>query len=108
MSDPSTPPEKITKQTAGIADTVSDVLTEVRPLLNRIADQVTDSVHELAKQGKDAACAAEDSLEENARHVRVTAEHYIQHAPFKSILIAAGTGAATALAVSWFMRSRTR
>ncbi len=107
MSDPSTSQEKSPTNNPGMADTVSDVLTQARPLFNRLADQITDSVHDLAKQGKDAACAAEDRLEDSARHVRVTAEHYIQHAPFKSILIAAGTGAATALAVSWYMRSRS-
>jgi ElaB/YqjD/DUF883 family membrane-anchored ribosome-binding protein len=51
---------------------------------------------------------AKHKLEKEARHVRVTTEHFIQHEPLTSVLIAAGTGAAAALAVSWLMRSRQR
>lgn len=106
MSDPQTPQEKMSSLRADVTGTVKDVLNEARPALNRVADRVNDSVHDLLNQGKEAACKAERQLENEARHLRATAEHHIQHAPIKSILIAAGTGAATALAAAWLMRSR--
>ena len=91
---------------ADVTSTVNDVLNEARPALNRVADRVNDSVHDLLNQSKTAAYKAEQQLENEARHLRATAEHHIQRAPMKSILIAAGTGAATALAAAWLMRSR--
>lgn len=108
MSDQKPPLEKLSSLGAGISGTFNDVLSEAQPALSRMAERIGDSVHDLATQGKDAACEAERRLDSGARHVRVTAEHYIQHAPFKSVLIAAGTGAATALAMSWFLQSRKR
>lgn len=106
MSDQPLPPEKMPSLGAGISGAVNEALCEAKPALSRIADRLSDSVRELANQGKEAAREAEHRLDSGARHVRVSAEHYIQHAPFKSVLIAAGTGAAVALAVSWFMQSR--
>lgn len=106
MPDQTATQEKVSSLGASIAGTVNEVLHEARPTLQRMADQVSGSMHDMAIQGKDAALHAEHQLEKEARHVRVTAEHYIQNAPFKSILIAAGTGAATALAVSWLMHLR--
>jgi hypothetical protein len=38
----------------------------------------------------------------------VSTEHIIQHDPIRSVLIAAGTGAAVALAASWLLRSRSQ
>ncbi len=106
MSDIQTPQETASSARAKVADTVNDVLNEARPALSRVADRVNDSVHDLLKQGKDAVYKTEQQLENEVRHLRVTAEHYIQHAPIKSILIAAGTGAATALVAAWLLRSR--
>mgnify|MGYP000179123827 CR=1 FL=1 len=83
-----------------------EVLVFLTQVLDRMAYRVNDSMHDMAKQGKDAAYAAEHRLEREARHMRTNAQHYIQHEPMKSVLIAAGTGAATALLVSWIMRSR--
>ncbi len=107
MSDLKSPQETLSALGAGISGTVNEVLQDARPAFNRMADRVTESMHELASEGRDAAYEAERQLEGKVRHIRVSAEHYIQHAPFKSILIAAGTGAVTALAVSWLMRSRS-
>ncbi len=106
MSDLLNPQEKLSALGADIINTVNSALDEARPAINRMTHRVSDSAQDLARQSKEAACEAEHQLESSARHVRVTAEHYIQHAPFKSILIAAGTGAATALAMSWLLNSR--
>jgi len=106
MSDPISSQEKISSLSASIADTLNEVLHEARPTLARMVHQVGGNMHDMALQGKDAALHAEHQLEKEAHRARVTAEHDIQNAPFKSVLIAAGTGAATALAVSWLMHLR--
>ena len=107
MSDQKPPQETLSSFGAGLSSTVNEALQEARPAFSRMADRVTESMHELADQSRDAACEAERQVESKVRHIRVSAEHYIQHSPFKSVLIAAGTGAVTALAVSWLMRSRS-
>ncbi len=106
MSDQKSPHEKLSSLGVGISDTVNDVIEEARPVLSRMADRVSDSMHELASQGRDALSEAERQMENKARHIRVTTEHYIQQAPFTSLMLAAGAGAAAALAACWFMRSR--
>ena len=69
-------------------------------------DEIGD--HRLvAGEAIDAAVEAEKLLEQKTRKIAATAEHQIHCAPFKSILIAAGAGAAVATLVSWLIRSRT-
>lgn len=106
MTDSKTPQEKMASLSAGISGAVSDVLHEAKPMLDHMADRVNDGIQDFAKQSLEAARQAERRLENEARQLRLNAEHYIQHAPLKSVLIAAGTGAATSLLVSWYMRSR--
>eukprot|EP01030_Chromulinospumella_sphaerica_P006242 gene6242-6102_t len=84
---------------ADISGKVNDVIDEARPVLHRIADRVSDTAQELAQKGKDAAHEAQEQLEIGAQRVRENAEHYVQNAPLKSLLLAAGTGAAVALAL---------
>lgn len=105
MSDTPTPQEKLSSLGTDVSGAVNDALRDARPALHRMADRVSDSMHDMAIHGKDAVHDAEQLLEKQTRHVRVTAEHYIQHAPFKSVLMAAGTGALTALVASWVMRA---
>jgi ElaB/YqjD/DUF883 family membrane-anchored ribosome-binding protein len=45
-------------------------------------------------------------VHKRALHAQHAAEKLIQHAPIRSVLVAAGTGAAVALAVSWLMHLR--
>ncbi len=106
MTDSQTSQKNVASPGTTIADTFSEVLAEAQPVLNRMADRISEGAHAVTKQSKEAACEAEHRLTDGVRHARFTAEHYIQHAPFKSVLIAAATGAATALMVSWLMRSR--
>lgn len=106
MSDLKPPLDKMSSLGAGISGTVNEAISDAQPMLNRMADRFSDSVHDLAQRGKETALEAEHRIEREARHARRLAESYIQHAPIKSVLIAAGTGAATALAVSWYLQSR--
>jgi ElaB/YqjD/DUF883 family membrane-anchored ribosome-binding protein len=108
MSDNTSPSEKMSSLGAGISGVVNDMLNEARPAFQRMAEQAQCTMHDMAIQSQDEALDAKHQLEKGVRHVRVTAEHYIQHAPIRSVLIAAGTGAATALAAFWLMRSNKR
>jgi ElaB/YqjD/DUF883 family membrane-anchored ribosome-binding protein len=107
MSDPKTSHEKISSLGASVSSSVNEAMDEARPALNRMSQRVQDELHTLGDTGKEAYADAVRKLEKEAQHVRVTTEHYIQHAPLNSVLIAAGVGAAAALGVCWLMRSRT-
>lgn len=106
MSDSKTPQEKIQAVGASVSGTVNEAFHDARPAFNRMADRVSESLHDMAQHGKETALQAEHRIEREAMHARHMAEHYIQHAPLKSVLIAAGTGAATALVMSWLMHQR--
>ncbi|OYU32845.1 MAG: hypothetical protein CFE39_01540 [Comamonadaceae bacterium PBBC2] len=106
MTDHKTPQEKMATFSAGLTSSVSDALHEARPAMNRLADRVNDGLSDLAAKGKDAALDAEHEVHKRALHAQHAAEKLIQHAPIRSVLIAAGTGAVTALAVSWLMHLR--
>jgi ElaB/YqjD/DUF883 family membrane-anchored ribosome-binding protein len=106
MSDQKTAHEKISALGATLSSNVNDVLQGAEPAINRMSQRVKDELHDLEASGKDAYSEAKHRLEKEAYHVRVTTEHLIQHSPFNAVLIAAGTGAVAALAVSWFLRSR--
>lgn len=79
---------------------------ESKPAFERLADRLSDSISDMALHSRDAAVEAEKLLEQKTRKIAATAEHQIHCAPFKSILIAAGAGAAVATLVSWLIRSR--
>ena len=106
MTDHKTPQEKLHALGANISSSVNEALNEARPAVGRMADRVSDQLNELTQQGKEAALDAEHALHKRALHARHSAEKVIQHAPIRSVLIAAGTGAVTALAVSWLMHLR--
>lgn len=106
MSDQKTAHEKISALGASISSNVNEALQSAQPAMNRMSHRVKDELHDLEESGKDAYSDAKHKLEKEAHHVRVTTEHLIQHSPFNAVLIAAGTGAVAALAVSWFLRSR--
>ena len=106
MSDPKTTHEKISSLGASVTSSVNEAIDEARPAMSRMGHMVQDELHSLGDTGKEAYAQAKRKLEKEAQHVRVTTEHYIQHAPLNSVLIAAGVGAAAALGVCWLMRSR--
>lgn len=108
MSDLKNATDKLSAMGAGVNSQVDALLSDARPALGRMTHRVKEELHDLGESGKDAVSDVKHKLEKEARHVRVTTEHFIQHEPLASVLIAAGTGAAAALAVTWFMRSRQR
>lgn len=108
MSDSKTTHERISSLGARVTSQVESMVDEAQPALNRMPHRVKDELHDLSESGKEALSDAKHKLEKEAHHVRMTTEHIIQHDPIRSVLIAAGTGAAVALAASWFMRSRSQ
>jgi len=106
MTDSKTAQEKISSLGARVTSQVEGLVDEAQPALNRMTQRMKDELLSLSELGKDAMSDAKHKLEKEAHHVRVTTEHIIQHDPIRSVLIAAGTGAAVALAASWLMRSR--
>jgi len=106
MSDTPITQEKVASLGASIASNVEDVLQETRPAVDRITHRLKDDLHDLSNSGKHMALDAKHKLEEEVRRHRLNTEQFIQRQPLNSVLIAAGTGALTALAVSWFVRSR--
>ena len=108
MSDSKTAHERISSLGARVTSQVEGMVDEAQPAINRMTHRVKDEMHDLNESGKEALSDAKHKLEKEAHHVRLTTEHIIQHDPIRSVLIAAGTGAAVALAASWFMRSRSQ
>jgi ElaB/YqjD/DUF883 family membrane-anchored ribosome-binding protein len=108
MSDSQTAHEKISSLGARVTSQFEGLVDEAQPALNRMTHRLKDELHGLSESGKEALSDAQHKLEKEAHHVRLTTENIIQHDPIRSVLIAAGTGAAVALAVSWLMRSRSQ
>jgi ElaB/YqjD/DUF883 family membrane-anchored ribosome-binding protein len=108
MSESKIPHEKISSLGARVSSQVEGLVDEARPALSRMTHRVKDELHDLSESGKEALSDAKHKLEKEAHHVRVSTEHIIQHDPIRSVLIAAGTGAAVALAASWLLRSRSQ
>lgn len=106
MTEFNTATEKMSSLGASVSSNVEELLSEARPALSRMTDRVKDEWHELGETGKEAISGVKHKIENEARNVKVTTEHFIQHEPFKSVLIAAGTGAAVAMALTWLLRSR--
>lgn len=106
MTDTPKPQEKLSALGADLSGAVDDALSKARPVFNHMADQFSENLQDLAQRGKETALEAEHRIEKEARHARRSAERYIRHAPFQSVMMAAGTGAAVALAVSWWVHMR--
>lgn len=108
MPDTQTAQEKMSSLGARVSSQVQGLVDEAQPVLDRMAHRLKDELHDLGESGQEAFSDAKHKLEKEAHHVRVTTEHLIQHDPIRSVLIAAGTGAAIALAAAWIMRSRSQ
>ena len=106
MTEPQSTQEKLATVASGISSTLQDAAHDAKPVFERMADRLSDSISDMAHHSRDAAVDAKKLLEHKTQKVTSTAEHYIHCAPFKSVLIAAGVGAAAATLVSWLMRSR--
>lgn len=96
--------DKVEALSAGITDTVHDLMREAKPLLHHATDRMTDRVSELAQQGLDSACKGKREIEDMGHNLTDHAARMIRHEPFKAMLIAAGVGAAAVALIGLLSR----
>lgn len=89
-----------------IPQILSETLDQAKPVIGKMAERVNERIHDLAHQGKEAALEAKQKIESEARLVTSTAEHLIQRAPLKSVMVAAGVGVLAGVIGTWLMRER--
>lgn len=107
MSDQKSVNEKMASLGESMSSNLSEALHDAQPAMNRMGQRMKDELHHLGESGREAVSGVKQKLDQEVQHVRVTAEHYIQQQPLSAVVMAAGAGAVVALAVSWFMRSRS-
>lgn len=100
--------DKVEALSAGIADTVHDLMREAKPLLHQATDRMTDRMSELTQQGLEAACSSKRDMEHAGHDLMDHAAHIIRHEPFKAMLIAAGVGAAAVALIGLMSRPHHR
>ena len=105
MTTPSTPHDKMTGTAAGVLGSMQDAAHETQPV-ERLAHRLCDHLSDMAHHSRDAVTDVQKLLAQKTHQASSSAEHYIHCAPFKSVLIAAGVGAAAATLVNWLLRSR--
>jgi len=108
MTDRKSVNDKVEALSAGLSDTVHDLLREAKPLLHHATDQMTDRMGELTQQGLAAARKGKRELEHSGHDLMDHASDIVRHEPFKAVLIAAGIGAAAAVLVGLLSRPHHR
>lgn len=106
MTHPKDPTENMASIGAGITQALTEAVDQTKPVIGLMAERMNERLQDLAQHGKDAALEAKYKIENQARQATTTAEHYIQHAPFKSVMVAAGIGLLTGVITTWLMRER--
>ena len=91
-----------------ISGALHEAMRENTHDLHRVSERLADSINALASQSKHAASDLQHRLEKQTEQARTAAAHYIQEAPFKSVLIAAGVGATASAVMGWWLGSRSR
>ena len=100
MTDRKSVNDKVEALSAGLVDTVQDLIREAKPLLHQATDRMTDQVGELTQQGREAVCRGKRELESKGHDLMDHASHTIRQEPFKAMLVAAGIGAAAVALIS--------
>ena len=100
MTDPKSVNDKVEALSAGLVDTVQDLIREAKPLLHHATDRLTDQVSELTQQSREAVCKGKRELESQGHDLMTHASKSIRQEPFKAMLVAAGVGAATVALIS--------
>ena len=97
--------QRVTHQALdGLARAVSELRQSAAPLLNGAADDLSL----LAQRGLNSVRNGSRELRDQARRATQSTETYIQGEPFKSVLIAAATGAALMALIALLAPSRDR
>lgn len=107
MTDHKSVNQKVDELSAGITDTVHDLLREAKPMINHAADRMSDRVDEMTHKGLDAMRRGQHEMAHVGHDISDRASHMIRNEPFKAMLIAAGVGAATMALIGLMARSNT-
>jgi len=105
-------PNSVSHGAAGLVDSATNAAeralhstqNSAHQALGRMADQASG----LIERGSAAVHQRSDQLRAQARHGRESTASYIQHEPFKAVLIAAAAGAALMLLGSLLSHRSTR
>ena len=100
MTDRKSVNDKVETLSAGLVDTMQDLIREAKPLLHQATDRMTDQVSELTQQSREAVCRGKRELESKSHDLMDRASHTIRQEPFKAMLVAAGVGAAAVALIS--------
>lgn len=106
MTDSQEPTATLAEMGTDIQQTLHEAIAQTKPAIGMMAERVNDRLQHLAQQGKEAALETQHKIEHQARQAKTTAEHCIQHAPFKSVMVAAGVGLLAGVVTTWLMRER--
>ena len=105
MNDHKTVNQKVDQLSAGITDTVHDLLREAKPMMHHATDRMTDRVGEMAHQGMEAMRKGQHEMAHVGHDISDRAANMIRNEPFKAMLIAAGVGAAAIAMVGLMSRA---
>ena len=86
-----------------LEDSVQDLRQQAEPLLQRVSEQTSA----MAQRGMNSVRDTGQQIRDRAHQATDNTANYIKDEPFKSILIAAATGAALMALVSLLSRSRS-
>lgn len=106
MSDSQPTTATLTEIGTDIQQTLQEAIQQTKPAIGMMASRINDRIQDMACQSKEAAREVQHKIEHQARQVTTRAEHVIQQAPFKSILVAASVGVLTGVVATWLMRER--
>jgi ElaB/YqjD/DUF883 family membrane-anchored ribosome-binding protein len=106
MSDTPSPTDTIAALGEDLSKSMHQAAAQAKPVLSQMAHQVNERLHDLAHHSQEAALEAKHKIEDQARKATTTAEHCIQQAPFKSMVVAAGVGLLAGVIATWLMRER--
>lgn len=104
MTDRKSVNDKVEAMSAGLVDTVQDLIRDAKPLLHQATDRITDQVSELTQQSREAVRRGKRELESQGHDLMDHASKTIRQEPFKAMLVAAGIGAATVALISIMSR----
>lgn len=105
MTDTKSMTHKVDQLSAGITDTVQDLLREAKPMINHATDLMSDRIGEMTHKGMDAIRRGQHEIEHVGHNISDRASHMIRNEPFKAMLIAAGVGAAAVALIGLMSRS---
>lgn len=89
-------------------DKAESKVRELRGEVDPLVDMLASKAQKLARQSLDMAAEAKDKAQQSLSRYATATTHYVAEQPMRSILIAAGVGAAVALLVASTRQRRNR